>query len=135
MIKKISNDSYILFNNINKLHLKINNSIDGILSRWNSLKNTNNYKNTPKSVIDDATSFNTDKVWDIYNKVKETFIKIFKDEKNLEKINISWEDLIQNKLFTEENYKENNIITLENLKELFSGDDSDIQSPVDSIEK
>ena len=135
MMLKIIKDADVLFNKITTLHEKINNKNDGIITKWNSLKNKNNYKNNDKNIIDNATISNTDKVWDIYNQVKETFIKIFKDEKNLEKINISWEDLIKNKLFTEENYKEKNIITLENLKELFSGDDSDVQSPVDSIEK
>ena len=108
-----------LSDNIHKIQTMIDSGdgVNGIANEWLKVKPK---KDDSISVLDNSIASDTDKVWEIYNNVKESFVELFDDEDKLGDINLCWEDLIEMDLLTVEDYDENDIETLEELKNFYN---------------
>ena len=95
-------------------------SVNGVLNKLITLKNKEKINNpsieSDSILTDERIVSNYDEIWNIYNNAREIFEKIFGKNKKIDDINLSWEDLINNNLTTEQSYEAKNIKTLEDLK-------------------
>ena len=116
----LNNSTELLFLKINNIQNKIDtgDGINGLINIWYRLRSKNS---SPKNnFLDNETCCNYDKIWNIYNNVKETFIEIFESSDKIEETDATWEDIIRLKLFKKEDYEENGIDTIDKLKNFLS---------------
>ena len=78
--------------------------------------------------IDNSECFDTTQMWIYYNNVREALREVLGEdlEDELDEIDISWEDMIECKLFSKEDYERLDIESIADLKQyIISRNESD----------
>ena len=117
---KISFDKILLF----KDRMDAGDGVNGVINKLILMKNKQRMELQDDTSSSDSDNIlkneqilsNYDEIWDVYNKTREIFEKIFGINCSIDDIDLSWEDLISNNMTTEEAYSSKNIKTLEDLK-------------------